>query len=120
MRARLFMPVGAKQEVGEAHPRHRMVGVMEDRFRIDPAGSIDGAHGGEMRSKFVERAEIGWCPLQNVNERQLRLVPTVERTEQRGAFDFGRDGRLRARRVSDYFIKRAQPRFLGEPWRPMA
>ena len=50
MRARLFMPVGAKQEIGEVHMPHRVVGMVKDRLGIDAAGGVDGAHG--LRAAF--------------------------------------------------------------------
>jgi len=78
MQARLLVPVGAKQEVGEVHAPHRVVGMVQDGLGIDAAGGVDRALGGEKRSELVERAEIGRAPLQNIDEGELRLLPPVQ------------------------------------------
>ncbi len=90
MRACLGMAVGAEQEVAEVHLRHRVLGMMQDRFRIDAAGGVDRALGGEPRSEFVERAEMGRMPAEKFDECRLRVGLSVERAKQRRALDFDR------------------------------
>ena len=120
MRARLFVLVGAQKKVGQVDMAHRIIGVMGDRFRVDPAGGIDGAHIGQQRSEFVERAEMRRQPAQDIDEGLLRLLPPVERAEQRRAFDLGIDGLVVATPMHQQFIELPQPRFLRQPGSPAA
>ena len=46
----------------------------------------------EQRSEFVERAEIGRLPAQDVDEGLLGVLLPVERAEQNRALDLGIDG----------------------------
>src|SRR5580700_275675 len=81
MRTRLSMAVGAKQEIAEVDMRHRVIGMVEDRFRVDAAGGIDCADRGKQRSKFVECAEMGRRAAQNIDKGRLRVLPAVKRAE---------------------------------------
>ena len=99
MRARFRMAVGAEQEVAEVYVRHRVFRMVQDRFGIDAAGGVDGALAGEQRAEFVERAEIGRVPAQDIDEGGLRVCLAIESAEQRRPLDFGRASRrLLARR----------------------
>ena len=91
MPARLGVPVGAKQQVGQVDMAHRIQGMVEDRFRIDPASGIDRAHIGEQCPEFIERAEIGGLPSQDVDEGLLGILPTVEGAQQNRALDLDID-----------------------------
>jgi hypothetical protein len=116
---RLFVLVGAEQEVGQVHSRHRVVGMVEDSLGIDAAGGVDRAHPGQKRSEFIERTEIRRPPAQDIDEGELRLLPPVQRPKQGRALDLGRDG-TGAVRPRDLIVKFAQPRFLREPRGPIA
>jgi hypothetical protein len=119
MRPRLGMAVGAKQEIAEVHMRHRIIGMMQDRLGIDAAGGIDRALRREQRAKFVERAEMGRVPAQNIDERRLRVLAAIERAEQRRALDFDRYVRLDIGLANEQAIELAQPRFLREAGSPL-
>jgi hypothetical protein len=120
MRARLLVLVGAQQEIGEVDMAHRIIGMVGDRFRIDPAGGIDGAHTGQQRSEFVERAEMRRRPAQDIDEGLLGFLPPVERAEQHRALDFGIDGVAVAAPMHQQLVELPQPRFLRQPGRPAA
>ena len=101
MLARLVVPVGAQQQIGEIDMPHRVVGVMQDRLRIDPAGGVDRAHLGQERAEFVQRAEMRRRAPQDIDEGLLGVLPPVQRAEQHRALDLGVDGiASRARRAS--------------------
>ncbi len=58
--------------------RHRIVGMMQDRFRIDPAGRIDRAYLRQQCAEFVEGTEIRRCLAQYLDKGLLR-IRTVQR-----------------------------------------
>ena len=118
MRARFGMAVGAEQQVAEIDMRHRIFRMVQDRLGIDAAGGVDGALGGEPRTEFVERAEMGRMPAQDVDEGCLRLQLAIERAEQRRTLDFGRKMRAPVERQRQLRVELAQPRFLREAGRP--
>ena len=120
MVARFGMPVGAKQKIGQVHPRHRVSGVVQDRLGIDAAGGIDRAHMRQQRPEFVQRAEILGRPAQDIDEGELRLLSPIEGAKQYGALDFGCDGIARGRRHRQQIIELPQPQFLRQPRRPAA
>ncbi len=120
MSAGLFMPVGAKQEIGEVHPSHRVVRMVEDRLGIDAAGGVDGALARQQRSEFVERAEIRGPPAQDLDEGQLRILRPVQRAEQGRALDLGLDRFVPTARTRQQILKLAQSRFLCQPGSPVA
>ncbi len=118
MRARLFMPVGAKQQIGEVHMPHRIVGMVEDRLGIDAAGGVDGAHAGQERSELVERAEIRGRPAQDIDEGRLRILPPVQRAKQGRALDFGFQRFVPAARTRQQIVQLTQSGFLCQPGSP--
>ena len=83
--------VGAKQQIGEIHARHRIVRMVKDRLRIDAAGSVNGSHIRQQGPEFVEGAEMGRRSAQNVDEGPLGVLPPVESAQENRAFDFGAD-----------------------------
>ena len=120
MRACLVMPVGAKQEIGEVHMSDRVIGVVEDRFRIDATGGIDRTLACKQRSELVERAEIGRHPAQDIDEGRLGVLAPVQRPEQGRAFDLGCDGLVGAARTHEQIVELTQSCFLGQPGSPVA
>ena len=56
--ARLVVPVGAQEQVGEIDMRHRICRMVQDRLGINAAGGIDRARLGEQGSELVQRAEM--------------------------------------------------------------
>ena len=89
MLARLIVLVGAKQQIGKVDMPHGILGMMKDRFRIDAAGGVDGAHIRQQCPEFVERAEIGRGPAQDIDEGGLGVLSPVEGAEQNCALDLG-------------------------------
>jgi hypothetical protein len=71
---------------------HRIFGVVRDRLGIDAAGGVDGAHIRQQRPEFVERAEIGRCSSQDIDEGLLGILRPVEGAKQNRALDFGFNG----------------------------
>ena len=59
MLARFHVLLARNSKIGEVHPRHRIVGMVKDRLRIDPAGGVDRSHIRQQRPEFVEGAEMG-------------------------------------------------------------
>src|SRR5579871_4214882 len=118
MRARLGVAVGAKQEVRKVDARHRIVRMMQDRFGIDAAGGVDRALAGQPRSEFVERAEMGRMPAQDVDEGCLRLRFSIERPEQRRALDLEHEARLVIAGMRKQRIELGEACFLREARAP--
>ncbi len=118
MDARFRMAVGAEQEVGEIDARHRVIRMVQDRFRIDAAGGVGGAVGGKQRSEFVERAEMGRMPAQDRDERGLRLGPSIECAEQRRALDLTLQPHLVFAAPREQRIELGEPRFLRKARTP--
>ena len=96
MRARLVMPVGAKQEVGKVDMPHRVVGMVQDRLCVNAAGGIDCTLACKKRPEFVQRAEIGGPATQDVDEGKLRVVPAVQCGQQYRALNLCGDSSIRA------------------------
>ncbi len=119
MGARLFVLVGAQQEIGEVDMPHRVAGMIEDRFGIDAAGGVDRALACEQRSEFVERAEIGRPAAQYVDKGELGVVPAVQRAEQGRTLDFGCDGLIAVALAREQIVELVQSCFLYQPGSPV-
>jgi len=71
-------------------------------------------------SEFVQRAEMGRRPAQDIDEGLLGVLPPVEGAEQNRALDFGFDGLAPAALMRQHILKLAQPRFPRNAGRPVA
>ncbi len=118
MFARFLITAGAQQEIGEVDMRHRIAGMVQDRFRIDPAGGVDRAHLGQQRPEFVQRAEIGRRLPQDRDKGVLRVLASIERSEQYSSFDFEMDGVASCALMCEQVVELSQPGLLRQPRRP--
>ncbi len=92
--------------------------MVQDRFRIDAAGGVDRAHIRQQRPEFVERAEIGRRPSQDIDEGLLGVLSPVERAKQHRALDLGIAGIDLDAATRDQILKLSQPRFLRQTGSP--
>ena len=118
MRARVRVPVGAKQQIGQVDMPDRVLGMMGDRLRIDAAGGLDRAHVRQQRPEFVERGKIRRCSPQDIDEGLLGVLLPVERAEQNRAFDLGVDGAALDGGTRQQIVQLSQSRFLRPPGSP--
>ncbi len=85
--------------------RHRIVGMVKDRLRIDTAGGVDGPHIRQQGPEFVEGAEMGRRSAQDVDEGLLGVLPPVEGPEEHRALDFVPDRIGRDRLARQQILK---------------